>query len=256
MAAVGRPTVTSNSQASGTSMNVAVGAGTNSLIIVRVVSRSTSETFSTPTLSGVTFVAIDPPALAGRAQHKDRCYAAFGTWSAGNVVLGFSQSVVHVALAIVFPDDEVDPTTPYTYLKYRNTNGDSGAGTGGTDSSAPTIGFSNTDAEQRLLVLSSTRNRSLTTDPGDSDYTREGTRASGTGGSDQALTAESRILSPAGSDTWLAATQIAVDWITEAILINPKPVATSRLKHWNGSSWVSVPIKHGSGWPEVALEPA
>lgn len=207
-------------------MNVPVGAGVNTLILVRVVSRSSSEVFSTPTLAGVTFSLIATP-LAGRGQHTDRLYGAFGSWSAGNVVLGFSQSVVHAAMAEVFPDNGVDPTTPYSFVKYRNTNGDSGAGSGGTDTTAPTIGFSNTDAEQRMVVHTSTRNRQLNASPADADYTREGDVSSGTGGSDQALACESRVLSPAGADTWAGATSIAVDWIVDAILVNPVAADTT-----------------------------
>lgn len=208
----------SNTQASGTSMNVAVGAGTNALIIVRSASRSTSEVFSTPTLTGVTFAKItdmDP----GRAQHEDEVWGAYGTWSAGNVVFGYSVSTVHVADAQIF--DDVDPSTPYTFVKYRNTNGDSGAATGGTDTTTPDITFSNTDVDQLMLVLASTRNRPLTTTPGDTNFTRLGAAASGTGGSDQSITMEYRTLSPTGSETWNAATSIAVDWVTAAILINP-----------------------------------
>ena len=258
MAAVGRPTVTTNSQATGTSMNLAVAAGTNALVIVKIVSRSTTDVIATPTRTGITFVQIDPPALAGRAQHRDRMYAAYGTWSAGNIVLGFSVSTVHAAMAIVFPDDSTHPTTPYSYLKYRNTNGDNGAGTGGVDANALDITFSNTDVEQRMLVVASTRVRGLTTSPGDADYTREGAVSTGTGGNDQALTAESRTKSPAGSDTWssTAANSVAVDWITEAILINPKPVPTSRLKRWNGSAWVVANLKrhNGSIWVPASLK--
>lgn len=41
--------------------------------------------------------------------------------------------------------------------------------------------------------------------------------------------------------------------MTMIMALNPAP--TSKLKRWNGSAWVSKPIKHGSGWPEVDLNP-
>ena len=208
-----------NSQATGTSMNVAVGAGTNAGILVYVVSRSTSESFTTPTLTGVTFAAVSPDPIPARGQHRDKLYWAYGSWSAANVVCGFSQSTVHAAQAVIF--DGVDATAPFTYIKYRNTLGDSGASTGGTDTVAMDITFDNTDVDQLMTVFCSSRNRPTNSNPADAAYTRIGSVASGTGGSDQTITSEYRTLSPTGSDTWNAnTTGTAVDWCTAALLVN------------------------------------
>lgn len=211
------------SQATGTSMTLAIAASDagGSLCLLEVVSRSTAEAFSTPTMpGGASMVQLTPAPNPGRGQHTDTLWGYYGTWSAGNITMGFSQSVVHAAAATIY--DKPDPTTPYTYVKYRNTNGDNGATTGGTDSTAPTITFSFTDPAQIGVVFASTRNRPLTTTPGDAAYTRRAAVATGTGGSDESLTIEDFVLGSTGSDTWTAATSIAVDWSTAVVLVNPR----------------------------------
>jgi hypothetical protein len=80
---------------------------------------------------------------------------------------------------------------------------------------------------------------------------------SDTGGDGKCL-AIHKAIDAAGNVTGVnIGVQAASDyWKTLTLAFIPVIVLTSRLKHWNGSSWVSVPIKHGSGWPEVVLEPA
>lgn len=203
-------------------ISVAVDAGSGQRLLVFIDTRSTTLVVNSITLDALSFSQVSgSPYLPGRSQHRLHVYEASGSWSAGTltaVLNGFTGGIALVVARI----SGADPSTPWSSWTYENTNGVSGAATGGTDNAAPTGSVTSSDTDQLHLVVAATRNRALTTNPGDSDYTRGAATFSGagTGGSDVNLTLEYRD-APPGADTWLASTGVVMDWLVLTALINP-----------------------------------
>lgn len=212
------------SATAGTTTTVSVDAGTDELLIVGFAKRA-SGSITGPSLSGVTFNPVlntDGQFCAARAQTYPFAWWGYGSWSAGT--LTFTHASVAQRALIVARISGVDPSDPLTFVKRRNTLGDAGACTGGTDGNAPSITFSSTDDDQRLVVMSTLRNRSFDTGAtGASGWTRDVERATGTGGSDCDIALFSRTLTPAGSASWSASVNTTVDWALLAMLLNPVP---------------------------------
>lgn len=221
--AVARGSAHSGGGTAASSITVAsIAGGADQAYVAFIDVRAATDTISSVSGGGLTWVfrGTQP---AGRNNHAQHCYTAVGTPSSDpfTLTVNFSDAT-GTRSAVVGRYTGADIAgTPFELYKGRNTNGDSGASTGGTDTATADITLVPT--QDGSVIVNGASARSTTVSAADADYSQAANADFGAGGERLNLYLFDRALATAASDTISHTLGVVVDWIMQGIVVRPAP---------------------------------
>lgn len=221
--AVARASAHSGGGTAAASITVAsIPGGADQAYVAFVDVRAGTDTITSITGGGLTWT-LQGSQPAGRGNHTQRCYTAVGTPSSDpfTLTVNFSDAT-GTRSAVVGRYTGADVAgTPFELYKGRNTNGDSGAGTGGTDTATADITLVPT--QDGSVIVNGASARTTTVSAADADYSQAANADYGAGGERLNLYLFDRALATAASDTISHTLGVVVDWSMQGIVVRPAP---------------------------------
>lgn len=218
---------TSTASSTITVSNVTGGSGGTYLCWVNL--RASTDTVSSVSGGGLTWNLIGAVQQSGRANHMLTLYMAQGTPSTNPFTVTVTVSdATGTRIAIVQRYSGVDTTTAYENFKRRNTNGDSGASSGGTDSSTSDITLSTSaNVDSMAVVCHAPRGSTINASGRQAGYTeRAGNINAGTAGELLRMYVFDND-APSASEACSMPLSAAADWITAGLTLLPQATAAS-----------------------------
>lgn len=161
---------------------------------------------------------------SGRSQQGITCYTAVGTPTTDPFTITVTMAgTITVAVAGVARYTGVIQATGFENPIGSNTNGDNGAGAGGTDSTTPNIAAIVAPSNNSSTIVVGTNPRSSDFSATDANYTtRLGPISAGAGGDLTELYIQDRILAAAATSSISNTLGTARDWACAAITARPR----------------------------------
>jgi hypothetical protein len=220
-AIVHEQSISSNGASTSSVTTGTISGGTNQLYIVAVANRSN---VGVSTVSGGSLTWTERvDACGGRGQQGLALWTATGSPSSFTVTVTLGSSSNGVAVTVTRYSG-ADQTTPVEDVVYENTNGETGACSGGTDGSSASVTTGSTAANSTHYVATNTRNRTIST--ADVDYTQRATDAGGSGGDLTTVYSHDYLKAATGDDTATHTLSSTADWITAGLVIKPEAAGT------------------------------
>ena len=209
------------------SLNIGgVQGGTDQLYVTAAAIYETGVNVSSISGGGLTWTQQVTQCAARLTEPRIEIWQAFGSPGAAFSTVVTLSAAAQRATAAISRYSGADPTTPTEGAAGSNTNGPSGACTGGIDNANLSLSLTSTLNDSVLYVASHPRNQTLTVE--DAAYAQRAF-VSNSGGTDGAnLYVHDRTLATAGIDSADHTASSATDWDMAGVVIRPAaPVGTS-----------------------------